>query len=228
MQRKAPAPPKKRLSRDERRRRLIGAAVELFSERGFGGVATKQIADAAGVNEALLFRDFGTKRGLYTAILDAKTEQSRAAEWRADLRSLAERKDDEGLFRFLFGKILDGYRNDPQYQRLLLYAALEGHEISKLFNETRGLPMFTFLTRYVEQRQHDGAFVEGDPRAIAFALFGLPVYYAMVRRLFGHEFLGLSDAEAIDMFTPLVLNGLMKRKAKASKAAAVPRNKRKS
>ncbi len=217
--------PRKRMSGDERRRRLIKAAVELFSKRGFGGVATKQIADAAGVNEALLFRDFGTKRGLYTAILDSKTEESRAAEWREELRSLAERKDDEGLFRFLFGKILDGYRDDPEYQRLLLYASLEGHEISKIFNETRGLPMFSFLTRYVEQRQNDEVFAAGDPRAIAFAIFGLPVYYAMVRRLFGADFLGLSDEEAVDMFTPLVLDGLMKRKAKAT---AAPRSTRKS
>lgn len=224
----SPQPPKKRISGDERRRRLVRAAVELFSERGFGGVATKQIADAAGVNEALLFRDFGTKRGLYTAILDSKTEESRAAEWREHLRSLAERKDDEGLFRFLFGKILDGYRIDPQYQRLLLYAALEGHEISKLFNETRGMPMFTFLTRYVEQRQQDGAFAAGDPRAIAFSLFGLPVYYAMVRRLFGGDFLGLSDEQAVDVFTPLVLEGLMKRKAKSAKANVAPSSKRKS
>jgi len=224
-QKEAAKPPRKRISGDERRRRLINAAVELFSERGFGGVATKQIADAAGVNEALLFRDFGTKRGLYTAILDSKTEESRAAEWREELRALAERKDDEGLFRFLFGKILDGYRDDAQYQRLLLYASLEGHEISKMFNETRGMPMFAFLTSYVEQRQKDGIFAAGDPRAIAFAFFGLPVHYAMVRRLFGADILGLSDDEAVDMFTPLVLDGLMKRKTKAT---ATTRSKRKS
>lgn len=217
--------PRKRLSGDERRQRLIEAAVELFSQRGFGGVATKQIAAAAGVNEALLFRDFGTKQGLYKAILDYKTEESSAAEWREELRSLAERKDDEGLFRFLFGKILERYRDDPQYQRLLLYASLEGHELSKMFNETRGLPMFTFLTRYVEQRQSDGVFAEGDPRAIAFSIFGLPAYYAIVRRLFGADFLGISDDAAVDLFTPLVLDGLMKREANASTAS---RSKRKS
>ncbi len=228
MTRKEPIkPPRKRISADERRRYLIRAAVELFSERGFGGVTTKQIADAAGVNEALLFRDFGTKQGLYTAILDSKTEDSRAPEWRAKLQSLAERKDDEGLFRFLFGEILESYRNDPQYQRLLLFAALERHEISRLFNETRGMPMFTFLVRYVEQRQQEGAFAAGDPRAIVFSMFGLPVYYAMVRRLFDNELLGLSDEEAVDMFTPLVLDGLIKRKAKAANATAAPRGKRK-
>lgn len=227
MTRKEPAKsPKKRISGDERRQRLVRAAVELFSERGFGGVATKQIADAAGVNEALLFRDFGTKQGLYTAILDSKTEDPHAAELRAELQSLAERKDDEGLIRFLFSEILAGYRSDPQYKRMLLYAALERHEISRLFNETRGMPMFTFLVRYVEQRQKDGVFAAGDPRAIAFSMFGLPVYYAMVRRLFDIEFLGLSDEEAVDMFTPLVLNGL-KRQTEAASATAAPRSKRK-
>lgn len=189
-------------------------------------MATKQIADAAGVNEALLFRDFGTKRGLYTAILDSKTEESRSTEWREKLRALAERKDDVAFVRFLIASILDGYRKDPEYQRLLLYAALEGHEISKLFNETRGMPIFVFLSGYVEQRQKDGVFAAGDPRAIAFAMLGLPVYYAMVRRLFGNDFLGLSDDEAVDTFTPLVLDGLMRRKTKAADAGASPRSKR--
>jgi AcrR family transcriptional regulator len=226
MSKKEP-PARKRISGDERRRRLIEAAVELFAQRGFGGVATKQIADAAGVNEALLFRDFGTKRGLYTAILDSKTDESRSAQWREELRALAERKDDEAFVRFLIASILDRYFKDPAYQRLLLYAALEGHEISKLFNEKRGMPMFGFLSRYVEQRQKDGVFAAGDPQAIAFAMLGLPVYYAIVRRLFGNDFLGLSDEEAVDTFTPLVLDGLMGRKVKAAGSES-PRSKRKS
>jgi TetR/AcrR family transcriptional regulator len=202
---------KKRISGEERRSRLIEAAVDLFSRRGFEGAATKQIADAAGVHEVLLFRDFGSKQGLYTAILDHKAKEARHEESLEELRTLADRKDDRAFVRCLIGKILDGYRNDPRYQRLMLYAALEGHEISKIFNETRGRPIFGFLMRYVEQRQKDGVFESGDPRSIAFALIGLPTYYAIVRRLFDIDALELPDEAAVETFTELVLDGLRKR-----------------
>jgi AcrR family transcriptional regulator len=48
---------------------LISAATSLFAARGFRGTTTKEIAKAAGVSEALLFKYFPTKRALYAAIL---------------------------------------------------------------------------------------------------------------------------------------------------------------
>jgi AcrR family transcriptional regulator len=204
-------PRRKRISAEERQRRLIEAAVDQFSRRGFAGAATKQIADAAGVHEVLLYRDFGTKQGLYTTILDHKAKEARTEESLEELRALAEGNDDRAFVRCLVGKILDGYRRDPRYQRLMLYAALEGHEISRIFNETRGRPIFGFLTKYVEQRQKAGVFEAGDPRAIAFAMVGLPTYYAIVRRLFDIDALELPDEAAVETFTDLVLDGLRKR-----------------
>ena len=46
--------------------------MRLFSERGFRGTTTKEIAQAAGVSEAIIFRHFATKEDLYTAIIDHK------------------------------------------------------------------------------------------------------------------------------------------------------------
>jgi TetR/AcrR family transcriptional regulator, mexJK operon transcriptional repressor len=50
---------------DETQRRILAAALELFSEHGFSGTCTKAIAEAADVNEVTLFRLFGSKKGLY-------------------------------------------------------------------------------------------------------------------------------------------------------------------
>ena len=56
-----------RLTAPDRRRQLIEAAMDLFSRKGFAGTTTKEIALAAGVSEAIIFRHFATKRDLYTA-----------------------------------------------------------------------------------------------------------------------------------------------------------------
>jgi AcrR family transcriptional regulator len=47
---------------------LIETAKELFVRQGITQTTTRQIADAAGVNEVTLFRNFGTKQGLLLAV----------------------------------------------------------------------------------------------------------------------------------------------------------------
>ena len=58
---------------EKRRLQILSVAVRLFSQRGFRGTTTKEIAHAAGVSEAIIFRHFATKDDLYTAIIDLKS-----------------------------------------------------------------------------------------------------------------------------------------------------------
>src|SRR5271169_4887012 len=58
-----------RLEREVRRKAIVDAAMPLFARNGFGGTTTKQIAAAAGVSEALLFKHFPTKSELYQEML---------------------------------------------------------------------------------------------------------------------------------------------------------------
>ncbi len=45
---------KERLSADKRRQQIVEAAVELFSRKGFRGTRTREIAEAAGISEAMI------------------------------------------------------------------------------------------------------------------------------------------------------------------------------
>jgi AcrR family transcriptional regulator len=53
---------------DGTRERILAAALDLFSARGFSAVRTKAIAEAAGVNEVTVFRLFSSKRNLYREV----------------------------------------------------------------------------------------------------------------------------------------------------------------
>jgi AcrR family transcriptional regulator len=57
-----------RLDSEERRKAIVVAALPLFARKGFSGTTTKEIAEAAGVSEALLFKHFPSKRHLYAEI----------------------------------------------------------------------------------------------------------------------------------------------------------------
>jgi AcrR family transcriptional regulator len=59
----------KRMDAADRRTAIVEIATPLFARRGFAGTTTKEIAEAAGVSEALLFRHFPTKAALYEEIL---------------------------------------------------------------------------------------------------------------------------------------------------------------
>lgn len=58
-----------RLDRDERRRQILAAARNRFSERGFSAVSTSEIAADAGVARGLINHYFGTKRELYVEVV---------------------------------------------------------------------------------------------------------------------------------------------------------------
>jgi TetR/AcrR family transcriptional regulator len=60
----------KRPSADATRDRILGAALEVFAERGFDGAATREIATRAGVTQGLLRYHFSSKDDLWRAAVD--------------------------------------------------------------------------------------------------------------------------------------------------------------
>jgi TetR/AcrR family transcriptional regulator len=202
----APRPP--RMPGEDRRKQLLRVAVESFAQNGFSGTKTKDIAAAAGVSEAILFRHFASKEDLYHAILDEKEAALGAERWFVEMNELAERRDDRGLLQHVARQMIRSFREDAAFHRLLLYASLEGHLLADLFHERFGLPMGDFLSRYVTLRQQEGAFRECDPGfAVMFAV-GSMLHYAMARYVLGAKNFPLAEEAIVDQFVDLILNGL--------------------
>ena len=55
--------------------KLLAAAPRLFAEKGFAGVSIRQLAEAAGVNSAMISYYYGGKEGLYEAVLTTQYER---------------------------------------------------------------------------------------------------------------------------------------------------------
>ena len=198
---------KKRLKADERRRQLLGIAKEMFSEHGFENTSTRLIAAAAGVTEAIVFRHFTSKEDLYIQILDRKADEIDIKSWSDELEHIAECEDDEALVLSVMKHVLEADRQDPQFQRLLLQAALSGHPLHKITAQ-RLLPLHGFLSGYIKKRQKKGAFQNCDPKLAAYAIVSLPAYYGLARILFGVDELKLSRKRLASGFARLILEGL--------------------
>ena len=196
-----------RLAASDRRRQLVDAALEVFSRKGFGGTTTKEIAAAAGVTEAIIFRHFASKQDLYDAVLDQHHESSQIAECMAEWKDCMDRNDDEGLLRSLIDRVIDGHRKDLRVHRLLLFAALEGHEAALEYHRRFSLPIYQLLSGYFVRRQQEGAIRPGDPGAIIAATYGMAEEYATMTQMFGFN-ADKTDSQMADAFVAIVLHGI--------------------
>ncbi len=61
---------KARLTAEERKTAIVKAALPLFARKGYAETTTKDLAQAAGVSEPLLYRHFPSKEALYLEILN--------------------------------------------------------------------------------------------------------------------------------------------------------------
>ena len=201
---RTPAP---RLPASDRRRQLVETALDVFSRKGFGGTTTKEIAAAAGVTEAIIFRHFPTKHDLYNAVLEHHHGNARLTECIAQLKDCMDRNDDEGLFRSMIENVLDAHRQDLRGHRVLLFAALEGHETALEYNRQFSYPIYELLCQYVTRRQREGALRPGDPGAIIAAAYGMAEQYATMTQMFGFT-AGVNDRQMADSFIDILMHGI--------------------
>lgn len=197
-----------RMPAEDRRKQLIEVAIDLFSCKGFNGTTTKEIAAAAGVTEAIIFRHFETKQHLYTAIIDHKLQCTAGREWFSEMKACMDRNDDEGLFRRLAKAIIETHRTDPKFERLMLYAALEGNEIALIYMRQIVASIVEVFREYIARRQREGALRDIQPDAAIMAIAGMAKHYAMGKYIHGFKEPCLSDEQAVEAFTRIVMDGL--------------------
>ncbi len=186
--------------------------MDLFSRKGFAGTTTKEIAHAAGVSEAIIFRHFATKRDLYTAIIEHNMHSERTKEVLGGMQACMDRRDDEGLFRLIVKETIDWQRKDPRFEKLMMHASLEGHELATIYRREFGLPIFTALRAYLDRRQRSGALRHIDSGAMIVAIAGMANYYAMNDS--DRDTLLLKDEQMVEAFTSIMMDGVRGTKAK--------------
>jgi AcrR family transcriptional regulator len=83
---------RRRLTKDERRTRIMEGAARVFAERGYEAASLDEIAEAAGISKPVIYDHFESKRELHISLLDSHsrdmlafmTERVITAETRAE------------------------------------------------------------------------------------------------------------------------------------------------
>ncbi len=197
----------RKLTAEDRRHQLLQIAKQLFSESGFRSTTTKAIAAAAGVTEGIIFKHFASKKDLYASILDNKAKEIGIESWRNELNALARCKDDKSLACSVVKHILEANREDPQFQKLTLQAALSGEPLHEITAQ-RLLPLHNFLCNYIRKRQKQGVFQKCDPKMAAYFVVSVPSYFGLARILFGVDDFQFPEEQMPLSLARLIVDGL--------------------
>jgi AcrR family transcriptional regulator len=205
---------KHRMSAEGRRAAIVEAAVRLFAEKGFRGTTTRELAAAVGVTEPVLYQHFATKRELYHAIIESICE---GGEDRRDEALEAARLagDDRAFFSRLAELLLDWYETRPEVIRLLLYSALEKHELKDMFFERQMVVYYRLLTDYISRRQEAGDFLAVNPYAAARIFTGMVSHHGLVKTVFGRDDLAATRREFVEGTVTIFLAGIRQSRTKS-------------
>ena len=199
----------KRLPAEKRRALILEAALEVFAEKGFSGARTKDIAARAGVSDALVFRHFHTKAGLYRAALGLLFQDHPVMP---EVREKMAERDDAGVLSALALHLIHHNRRDPRILRLALFSALEGFQFGEMSGGggSSEPTLSDMLARYFEERVRDGAF-EGVRPDLAAMLFIETLFMFLADRhasVTGDFHQRFTDVEVVDALTAIFLRGL--------------------
>lgn len=192
----------------DRRQDILAAAMELFAKKGFRGTTTRDLATQAEVNEAIIFRHFNNKEELYSAILEHKAGENRDARLE-ELERLGAASDDEKFFHYLGSTFLEKHETDSTFLRLLLFSALEGHQLSDMF--VASMTARNPIANYIQKRIDEGAFRPMDAQLAARGLFGMFASFVLWQEIFGLKKTQPYDRdEVVRTFVSIFLKGITK------------------
>ncbi len=153
---------------DETRERILRAAAGLIAKQGYARTTTRAIAETAGVNEVTLFRHFGSKRNLLSALIQDRSALPNLTDLIAN-QLTGDYHQDLTLFASVFLNAL------LQRQDALRLILCEANELPEIRDVVAQIPkqLRTVLTEYLKKKIDEGLLRNLDPELMAQAFLGM-------------------------------------------------------
>ncbi len=155
---------------------LLKAARAAFAEGGLEGARVDDIARRAGANKQLVYHYFGSKDGLYTAVLEAVYHEIREQEAALRLDTLPAEEAMRRLIEFSF----DYLRKSPDFVRILSDEnAHQGRHLQRARTVAEmNRPIIELISKTLERGVEEEIFRRGlDPFHIYLSIAGMSFFY---------------------------------------------------
>ncbi len=158
-----PAPPHSRSDGGKRTRlAILDAAKTIFAEKGFSGANVNEIVASAGTTKPMIYYHFGSKEGLFAAVLEDVYARMRAIEGALELADLPVAEAMRRLVQATF----DYHAENPEWARLISVANIHDaqHIVDSPTIAARNTPARDVLQDLLVRGTADGVFRAGvDP-----------------------------------------------------------------
>ena len=183
---------RQRLPAEQRREQILEEAVKLFSRNGFDRTTVREIARAAGINEATIYKHFETKEALFDAIIEGFIEFGSQLMGHTAPREIGPLPETiSAVARGLLGHLT----RDTTLPRLMLYSALQGHSLSERFYKEITSAILKQIEEKLRRGQLEGIYRSAvDPFIAARAFLGNLIIF-----IFSQQILGAKRWEPINV-----------------------------
>jgi AcrR family transcriptional regulator len=174
----------------DNRRRIIESAAKLFSQGGYNGTGTRDIARGANINEATIFRHFPHKRDLYLAVLESELQKVRL---RGDLLAeVADALDARSALANTYTLITSALAEDRGLLRLLQFSSLEfGKDIDPLLRK-HFRELVEVIAVYLQPWIDNGQLQCANAKVIVLTFVAIVLNYNSVFSVFSEVMPGLA------------------------------------
>ncbi|HET7554293.1 MAG TPA: TetR/AcrR family transcriptional regulator [Gaiellaceae bacterium] len=154
-------------AQEEKRRRLLDAAVRVFARKGYHASRVSDIAEQAGVAHGLLYHYFASKEDVLRAVF--------RETWRAlieTIRSVEEAGDSpREQLRKVAEILLRSWRREPDLVRVLVLEVTRSQHLRGEMDEI--VESFAAIQEIVERGQADGSIrADLDARLASYVFYG--------------------------------------------------------
>ena len=172
------------------RRRIIESAANLFSQGGYNGTGTRDIAQGANINEATIFRHFPHKRDLYLAVLESELQKVRL---RGDLLAeVADAPNARDALANTYTVITSALADDSGLLRLLQFSSLElGKDFDPLLRKHLR-ELVEVLAGYLQPWIDNGQLRCANAKVLVLTFVAIVLNYQSVFRVFSDVMPGLA------------------------------------
>lgn len=164
----------------EKQAKIIMAAIEIFSEKGFAATSTSEIAQKAGVAEGTIFRHYKTKKDLLLSIVAPVMTKLIGPVVLRDFTKMLDAPYDtyEDFMRALFHNRLDFAKKNLPIIKILIQEIPFHEELGESFIKMATDTVFSRIARVVEHYKEKGMLIDSIPtyamiRFTASSMIGL-------------------------------------------------------
>lgn len=183
--------------------KLVEAAIELMSDRGFHRVSVQEIGEKAGLCEKTVFRYFPTKTDLLTAIIRYKAYANKLREEFEQKRTWHLNHDLPLVVRLYFQSTKAKRKVFRAYLSALDSINTNGDDFQQDPRE-----LLKFFTEYLEEMQKRGRVKSGDSQLMAKAFINTLSGYILMYCMNDDEAYWQSKVESIRFMTRLFIKEL--------------------